>query len=232
LLGVADDVGLCVHQAIKNGAAVLLEGAQGSLLDVDHGTYPYVTSSNTTSGGAATGVGISPMALQAALGVVKAYTTRVGNGPLPTELEEPLHSEVRKLGNEFGATTGRPRRCGWFDGVVVRYAARVNGLTGLAVTKLDVLDTLERLAVCTGYRVDGEVHTEFPADLALLERAEPVYEWFEGWRQPTQHARALSDLPTAARVYLDRIESLCETPITFVSVGTRRDQIIGVHAEV
>jgi adenylosuccinate synthase len=230
LLGIADDVGLHVHRAIKSGAAVLLEGAQGSLLDVDHGTYPFVTSSNTTSGGAATGVGISPMALQAALGVVKAYTTRVGNGPLPTEFAEPLQSQVRSLGNEFGATTGRPRRCGWFDGVVVRYAARVNGLTGLAVTKLDVLDTLEKLAVCTGYRIDGEVHTEFPADLALLERAEPEYEWFDGWHHSTQNARTLSDLPRAARLYLDRIESLCETPIAYVSVGTRRDQIIGVNA--
>ena len=229
LLAIADDVGLLVHRAIKSDAAVLLEGAQGSLLDVDHGTYPFVTSSNTTSGGAATGVGISPLSLQSALGVVKAYTTRVGAGPLPTEFTEPLQTHVRTLGNEFGATTGRPRRCGWFDGVVVRYAARVNGLTGLAVTKLDVLDTLEKLAVCTGYSIDGQVHTEFPADLSLLERAEPVYEWFDGWRQPTQDARALRDLPEAARAYLDRIEALCETPISFVSVGTRRDQIIGVH---
>lgn len=232
LLPIAEDVGLCVHRAIKSGAAVLLEGAQGSLLDIDHGTYPFVTSSNTTVGGAATGVGISPMAITAALGVVKAYTTRVGNGPLPTELEEPLHSEVRKLGNEFGATTGRPRRCGWFDGVVVRYAARVNGLTGLAVTKMDVLDTLPKLAICTGYRVDGEVFTEFPADLDVLERAEPVYEWYEGWKTPTNNARQLADLPSAARRYLDRMEELCETPIAFVSVGTRRDQIIGVHASV
>jgi len=232
LLGIAEDVGLCIHRAIQNGAAVLLEGAQGSMLDIDHGTYPFVTSSNTTVGGAATGVGISPMALQSALGVVKAYTTRVGNGPLPTELEEPLQSHVRALGHEFGATTGRPRRCGWFDGVVVRYAARVNGLTGLAITKLDVLDTLETLAVCTGYDVDGEIQTEFPADLQLLERAVPVYEWFSGWQQSTQDARRLEDLPAAARAYLDRLEALCETPIAFVSVGTRRDQIIGVHASV
>ncbi|MEP6836378.1 MAG: adenylosuccinate synthase [Gemmatimonas sp.] len=228
LLGVADDVGLLIHRAIKSNAAVLLEGAQGSMLDVDHGTYPYVTSSNTTSGGAATGVGISPLSLQSALGVVKAYTTRVGAGPLPTEFEEPLQTSVRTLGNEFGATTGRARRCGWFDGVVVRYAARVNGLTGLAVTKLDVLDTLDKLAVCTGYSIDGETHTEFPADLSLLERAVPVYEWFDGWMEPTSHARALRELPEKARAYLDRIESLCETPISFVSVGTRRDQIIGV----
>lgn len=230
LLGLSDDVGLCVHRAIKNGAAVLLEGAQGSMLDIDHGTYPFVTSSNTTVGGAATGVGISPMSLQCALGVVKAYTTRVGNGPLPTELEEPLQTQVRTLGHEFGATTGRARRCGWFDGVVVRYAARVNGLTGLAITKLDVLDTLAELKVCTGYRINGEVHTEFPADLQLLEHAEPVYETMPGWLESTQDARRLDELPAAARAYLDRLEALCETPISFVSVGTRRDQIIGVHA--
>ena len=232
LLGLADDVGLCVHRAIKTGAAILLEGAQGSMLDIDHGTYPFVTSSNTTVGGAAIGVGISPMSLQAALGVVKAYTTRVGNGPLPTELAEPLQSHVRQLGHEFGATTGRPRRCGWFDGVVVRFAARVNGLTGLAITKLDVLDTLDEVAVCTGYKVGNDVYTEFPADLALLEQAEPVYEWFPGWKQSTQDARTLSDLPAAARAYLDRLEELCETPIAYVSVGTRRDQIIGVRATV
>jgi adenylosuccinate synthase len=232
LLGLADDVGLCVHRAIKTGAAVLLEGAQGSMLDIDHGTYPFVTSSNTTVGGAATGVGISPMSLQCALGVVKAYTTRVGHGPLPTEFAEPLQSQVRTLGHEFGATTGRARRCGWFDGVVVRYAARVNGLTALAITKLDVLDTLDELLVCTGYRINGEVLTEFPADLQLLEHAEPVYETMAGWNQSTQDARKLEDLPAAARAYLDRLEALCETPIAYVSVGTRRDQIIGVHAVV
>jgi len=232
LLALAEDVGLCVHRAIKSGAAVLLEGAQGSMLDIDHGTYPFVTSSNTTVGGAATGVGISPMALQCALGVVKAYTTRVGHGPLPTEFAEPLQTQVRTLGHEFGATTGRARRCGWFDGVVVRYAARVNGLTALAITKLDVLDTLDELMVCTGYRMNGEVHTEFPADLQLLEHAEPVYETMPGWNQSTQDARKLEDLPTAARAYLDRLEQLCETPIAYVSVGTRRDQIIGVHAVV
>ena len=232
LLGLAEDVGLCVHRAIKNGAAVLLEGAQGSMLDIDHGTYPFVTSSNTTVGGAATGVGISPMSLQCALGVVKAYTTRVGHGPLPTEFAEPLQTQVRTLGHEFGATTGRARRCGWFDGVVVRYAARVNGLTALAITKLDVLDTLDELLVCTGYRINGDVHTEFPADLQLLEHAEPVYETMSGWNQSTQDARKLGDLPAAARAYLDRLEALCETPIAYVSVGTRRDQIIGVHAVV
>jgi adenylosuccinate synthase len=228
LLALAEDVGLAVHRAILSGATVLLEGAQGSLLDIDHGTYPFVTSSNTTSGGAAIGAGIAPTRIDGVLGVVKAYTTRVGNGPLPTEVEEPLQSELRRLGNEFGATTGRARRCGWFDGVVVRYAARVNGLSGLAVTKLDVLDTLDRVAICTGYMVDDVLHTEFPGDIDALERVVPQYEWYDGWKSSTANARALGDLPTSARRYLDRIEALVETPIAYVSVGTRRDQIIGL----
>ncbi|HET7551639.1 MAG TPA: adenylosuccinate synthase [Gemmatimonadaceae bacterium] len=227
LLPLAEDVGLAVHRAQRAGAAVLLEGAQGSLLDVDHGTYPFVTSSSTTSGGAATGVGIGPGTIDAVLGVVKAYTTRVGNGPLPTELDEPLASKVRELGHEFGATTGRARRCGWFDAVVVRYAARVNGLTGLAVTKLDVLDTLDRVAICTGYEVDGEPVDEFPGDLVELERVVPRYEWFEGWQSSTAGARKLEELPTAARRYMERIQELADTPVVYVSVGTRRDQIVG-----
>jgi adenylosuccinate synthase len=228
LLPLAEDVGLLIHRARGAGAAVLLEGAQGSLLDVDHGTYPFVTSSNTTSGGAAVGVGIAPTAIDAVLGVVKAYTTRVGNGPLPTELDEPLAERMRELGNEYGATTGRPRRCGWFDAVVVRYAARVNGLTGLAVTKLDVLDTFDRIAICSGYAFDGEMHTEFPGDVAALEKLEPRYEWLDGWERSTADARRLEDLPREARRYLDRLRELVETPITYVSVGTRRDQIIGL----
>jgi adenylosuccinate synthase len=231
LLPLADDVGLAVHRACLAGSAVLLEGAQGSLLDVDHGTYPFVTSSNTTSGGAAVGAGIAPTAIDAVLGVVKAYTTRVGNGPLPTEFDEPLASVVRRLGNEFGATTGRPRRCGWFDAVVVRYAARVNGLTGLAMTKLDVLDTLDRIAICTGYEAAGDRYTEFPGDLVALEMVQPFYEWFDGWRRDTAEARRLSDLPAEARRYLDRIEELAETPIAYVSVGTQRDQIIEIGRE-
>jgi len=228
LLPLAEDVGLSVHRACVAGAAVLLEGAQGSLLDVDHGTYPYVTSSSTTSGGAATGAGIAPTAIHAVLGIVKAYTTRVGNGPLPTELDEPLASLVQALGKEFGATTGRPRRCGWFDAVVVRYAARVNGLSGLAVTKLDVLDTLDRLAICTGYERGGDVFEEFPGDLVALEGVVPRYEWFDGWKQSTAAVRTLEALPAQARRYLDRIEELAATPISYVSVGTRRDQIIGL----
>lgn len=228
LLALADDVGLAVHRAMKSGASVLLEGAQGSMLDVDHGTYPFVTSSSTTSGGAAIGTGIAPTAIDAVLGVVKAYTTRVGHGPLPTEFDEPLQTQVRTLGNEFGATTGRARRCGWFDAVVVRYAARVNGLTDIAMTKLDVLDTLPKIALCTGYEIGGEVHTEFPGDISLLEKAVPVNEWFDGWEKLTCDARRMSDLPKGARRYLDRIEELVDTRISFVSVGTRRDQIIGL----
>jgi adenylosuccinate synthase len=228
LLPLADDVGLTVHRAVKAKAAVLLEGAQGSLLDIDHGTYPFVTSSNTTAGGATIGVGVGPTAIDRVLGVVKAYTTRVGNGPLPTELAEPLQSEVRALGNEFGATTGRARRCGWFDALVVKYATRVNGLSDLAVTKLDVLDTLPELLLCTGYEIDGDMYEEFPSDLLALEKVKPRYERFEGWKQSTASARSLAELPKAARAYLDRIEALCEAPITYVSVGTRRDQIIGL----
>ena len=228
LLPLAEDVSLTIHRAIKADASVLLEGAQGSLLDIDHGTYPFVTSSNTTAGGASIGVGIGPTAVDRVLGVVKAYTTRVGNGPLPTEFAEPLQTQVRTLGNEFGATTGRARRCGWFDALVVKYATRVNGLSDLAVTKLDVLDTLEYLDICIGYEIDGDVHDEFPSDLLALERAVPKYERFAGWKHSTANARTLGDLPSAARAYLDRIESLVEAPITYVSVGTRRDQIIGL----
>jgi adenylosuccinate synthase len=219
---------LMLDRARRGQAAILLEGAQGSLLDVDHGTYPFVTSSNTTSGGAAVGVGIAPTALDAVLGVVKAYTTRVGHGPLPTEMEPEFAERVRQLGNEFGATTGRARRCGWFDAVVVKYATRVNGLTDLAVTKLDVLDTLDTLGICTGYKVGTETYEEFPGEVTLLDRCEPVYEWFDGWKQSTADARKIADLPAAARTYLDRIEEVSETKVSYVSVGTKRDQIIEV----
>jgi adenylosuccinate synthase len=228
LLPLAEDVGLMIYRAMKSGASILLEGAQGSLLDVDHGTYPFVTSSSTTSGGAATGVGIPPTSIDAVLGVVKAYTTRVGTGPLPTEMDDAMAEHVRALGNEFGATTGRARRCGWFDAIVVRYATRVNGLTDVAVTKLDVLDTLDRLAICTGYEYDGDLHTEFPGDITALEKIVPRYEWLDGWKRSTGDVRKLEDLPNAARAYLDRLEELIDTRVTYVSVGTRRDQIIGL----
>ncbi|MEO8090677.1 MAG: adenylosuccinate synthase [Gemmatimonadales bacterium] len=228
LVGLAADTGLMVHRAIRAGRRVLLEGAQGALLDVDHGTYPYVTSSNTTAGGAAVGAGIGPTAVNGVLGVVKAYTTRVGNGPLPTEAESPSGGQLRELGGEFGAVTGRPRRCGWFDATVVRYAARVNGLTGLAVTKLDVLDSFAEIPVGIAYQLDGERCEEMPAEVEALGRVRPTYELLPGWQQPTGAARRLEDLPSAARAYLDRLEVLSGVPVRYVSVGTRRDQIIEV----
>jgi adenylosuccinate synthase len=228
LLPLAADAGLIVHRAIREGRRVLLEGAQGALLDVDHGTYPYVTSSNTTAGGAAVGSGIGPTGINGVLGVVKAYTTRVGNGPLPTEAAQPYGERLRELGGEFGAVTGRPRRCGWFDATVVRYAARVNGLTGLAVTKLDVLDSFAEIPVGVMYRLDGETCAEIPAEAEALGRVQPVYEVHPGWQQPTGGARRLADLPAGARAYLDRLEALSGVPVRYVSVGTRRDQIIEV----
>jgi adenylosuccinate synthase len=228
LLPLTRDTGLMVHRAIREGKRVLLEGAQGALLDVDHGTYPFVTSSNTTAGGAAVGAGVGPTAIHGVLGVVKAYTTRVGNGPLPTEADSPFGERLRELGGEFGAVTGRPRRCGWFDATVVRYAARVNGLTGLAVTKLDVLDSFAEIPVGVAYNLDGESCEEMPADVDALSRVQPIYESHRGWEHPTGGARRLADLPSAARAYLDRLEELSGVPVRYVSVGTRRDQIIEV----
>jgi adenylosuccinate synthase len=228
LLPLAADTGLLVHRAVKARQRVLLEGAQGALLDVDHGTYPFVTSSNTTAGGATVGAGIGPTAVDGVLGVVKAYTTRVGNGPLPTEAEPVLEERLRQLGGEFGATTGRARRCGWFDANVVRYAARVNGLTGLAVTKLDVLDSFEEIPVGVAYQLDGDACEELPSDVDSLARVQPRFERLRGWNTSTGGARRLADLPGAARAYLDRLEELSGVPIRYVSVGTRRDQIIAV----
>jgi adenylosuccinate synthase len=228
LLELAVDVGLEVDRALERGERVLLEGAQGTALDLDHGTYPFVTSSNTTAAAAATGIGVGPTRIDTVLGVVKAYTTRVGNGPLPTGFDPEMDEHMRQLGGEFGATTGRPRRCGWFDAVLARYASRVNGLTGLAVTKLDVLDTLPEIAICTGYRTAHGVTEEFPADTWGLETAEPILETHPGWESPTSGARSLDELPARARSYLDRIQELTRAPIRMVSVGTRRSQIIHV----
>jgi adenylosuccinate synthase len=228
LLSLATDVGLEIHQALRAGKEVLLEGAQGTALDIDHGTYPFVTSSTTTAGAAASGAGIAPTALHRILGVLKAYTTRVGNGPLPTAFSPEMDERVRMLGSEFGATTGRPRRCGWFDGVLARYSARINGLTGLAVTKLDVLDTLPELSIATAYRTpEGEV-SEFPAETGILGEVEPVYETVPGWQESTADVREYSELPPKARAYLERIEEITSTPIEMIGVGTRRKQIIRV----
>lgn len=229
LLSLATDTGPEISRALKDGRRVLLEGAQGTALDLDHGTYPFVTSSNTTAAAAATGTGIGPTAIDSVVGVVKAYTTRVGEGPLPSAFEPEMDAHVRKLGGEFGATTGRPRRCGWFDSVLTRHAAQVNGLTGLAVTKLDVLDTLPELQLATAYRLpDGTVTERFPADTWSLGELEPVYETLPGWHASTGDVRRLEDLPRNARAYLDRIVELTGAPVQWVSVGTRRSQIIPV----
>ncbi|MCL7927707.1 MAG: adenylosuccinate synthase [marine benthic group bacterium] len=228
ILPLAGDSGATLLKELNDDGRVLLEGAQGSLLDVDHGTYPYVTSSNTTAGAAAAGVGIGPTLIDGVLGVVKAYTTRVGNGPLPTELQGDEADLLRRLGAEFGATTGRPRRPGWYDGAVVRHAAAVNGLTALAVTKLDVLDTFEELKLGTGYTLDGGQLETFPDRAPDLGRVEPVYETTAGWGSDTTGARSWEDLPGAARTYLERIEANAEVPIRYVSVGSARDQIVRV----
>ncbi|HUP18747.1 MAG TPA: adenylosuccinate synthase [Gemmatimonadota bacterium] len=230
LLARSADVSARVAALLAGGRRILLEGAQGSQLDIDHGTYPYVTSSNTTAGGAVTGMGIGPKYIDEIVGVVKAYTTRVGNGPLPTEVPSPLQETLREAGGEYGATTGRPRRCGWFDAVVVRYAARVNSLTELAVTKLDVLDGFDPIRLCVGYRASeadggGEL-SEFPAHLPLLDRCEPVYEEHPGWGVRTSDARSWDDLPAGARSYIERIEALVGVPVTLVSVGQGREQIL------
>jgi len=228
LLGMATDTGEEIRAKLGDGGRVLLEGAQGSLLDVDHGTYPYVTSSNTTAGGAAVGVGIGPTLIDEVLGVVKAYTTRVGNGPLPTELEGSAAEHLRNLGGEFGATTGRPRRPGWFDGVVVRHAAAVNGLTALAVTKLDVLDTFDEIELGVGYELDGSRRPTLPPRTEDLERVRPVYETLPGWMSSTEECRTWDALPEAARSYLARVQAISGVPVRYVSVGSTRSQIVPV----
>ncbi len=217
-----------VNAMIKAGKNILCEGAQGALLDIDHGTYPFVTSSSTISGGACTGTGIAPQSIRDCWGVIKAYTTRVGEGPFPTELFDEFGEKLRQVGREFGATTGRPRRCGWFDAVASRYACLVDGINKLAVTKLDVLDDLEQIAICVGYDLNGKVTREFPASVTDLERILPVYEWLPGWKQNTSSARNWLDLPENARNYLKRMAELVESNIAIVSVGPRRDQTFRV----
>jgi adenylosuccinate synthase len=220
------DTSLLLHRLIESGRSVLFEGAQGTMLDLDHGTYPYITSSSTTSGGAATGTGVPPTRIHGALGVAKAYTTRVGSGPLPTEMTGRVAEEIRTRGNEYGATTGRPRRCGWFDAVVLRYAVRINGLDTVALTKLDVLDQSETIKICTGYRYQGDVLSEFPEEEVVLGAAEPVYEELSGWMTPTTGAKNEVDLPAKARQYLARLEELIGVPFCMVSTGAQRDETI------
>ena len=223
------DTSRMLNDAMAEGQSILFEGAQGAMLDIDHGTFPYVTSSNATIGGICTGLGIGPSAIEGVLGISKAYTTRVGEGPFPTELEGTLGERLRESGKEYGASTGRPRRCGWFDAVCVRYAVRVNGIEGLAITKLDVLDQFNELKVCTAYRCGNEVLTSPPADVARLAACIPMYETFPGWvgMGPTAGVRLEDGLPHAAREYLSRLEELCGVPISIISTGSdRKDTIV------
>ena len=220
------DTTVYLDDAIKAGKKILFEGAQGTLLDVDHGTYPFVTSSNTVAGQAATGSGVGPSRIDAVLGVVKAYATRVGEGPFPTELDDADGENLRKVGGEFGATTGRPRRCGWFDAVAAKYAARVNGLDGLVITKLDVLDELKEIKICTGYKIDGKEITDFPSSSYALSKVEPVYESHEGWLSPTSGIEDFDKLPEKAKAYINRMEELTGVKPYIVSVGAARKEAI------
>ncbi len=232
-LGFADrlrkycaDTSLIIHNALKAGKNVLFEGAQGTLLDLDHGTYPYVTSSHPIAGAACIGAGLGPTQISKVLGVVKAYTTRVGEGPFPTELNDEVGKHLGTVGFEFGTTTGRPRRCGWFDAVITKYTVRTSGLTSMAVTKLDVLTGLKTLKICTGYRWGNEIITEFPSNLKVLAQCEPIYEEMPGWSEDITSATKIEDLPVAAQNYLKRISELSEAPVSILGVGTRRSQTI------
>jgi adenylosuccinate synthase len=222
----AADISLFLARSMQEGKAVLFEGAQATLLDIDHGTYPFVTSSNASVGGVCTGLGVPPRAIGGVLGVAKAYTTRVGEGPLPTELSGPLAERLREGGQEYGASTGRPRRCGWFDAVVVRYSVRINGLDALALTKLDVLDGLPEIQLCTGYQTSNGTLSEFPADLRALAAAAPVYETLPGWSTPTKGATKIDQLPPEARRYIDRLEAVSGVPCAIISTGSDRAETI------
>jgi adenylosuccinate synthase len=219
---------LFLHEEIQKGKQILFEGAQGALLDLDHGTYPYVTASNTVAGNVCAGSGIGPTMIDSVMGVAKAYTTRVGEGPFPTELQDPLGEKLRERGGEYGATTGRPRRCGWFDAVVVNHAIRINGIQKVAITKLDVLNDFDKIKVCVGYRVDGKVIGHVPSDLERLKSCQPVYEELDGWMTEIKGARKFPNLPKNARHYIRRIEELTHTKITMISVGSERNETVEV----
>ena len=220
------DTGLVLGKALDRGDTVLLEGAQGSLLDVDHGTYPFVTSSSPTAGGASVGSGIGPTRITKVIGIVKAYTTRVGSGPFPTELLDEQGEWLRKTGGEYGVTTGRPRRTGWFDAVIARYATRVNGVTDYFVTKLDVLSNLDKVPVCVAYEVDGKRYDDIPMTQTDFHHAQPIYEYLDGWWEDISQARSFEDLPKAAKAYIKTIEELAGAPVSAVGVGPRRDQTL------
>jgi adenylosuccinate synthase len=222
----AADASIFLSNQIAKGARILFEGAQGTLLDVDHGTYPFVTSSNCVAANAAVGAGLGPTAIDKVMGISKAYATRVGGGPFPTELTDELGERLRSQGDEFGATTGRPRRCGWLDAVVLRYALRVNGLWGLALTKLDVLSGLKTLSVCSSYELDGQKVTDLPGDPDDLDRAKPNYETLPGWDESLAGVRTFDELPANAKRYVHHVEELCGIPVVCVSVGADRGETI------
>ena len=224
--GYATDVSIWLHRALQQGKSLLFEGAQGTMLDVDHGTYPFVTSSNTVAGNAVVGCGLGPTAVDYVLGISKAYSTRVGGGPYPTELKDETGERLRKVGGEYGATTGRPRRTGWFDALAMRYAARVNGLNGIAMTKLDVLTGFDTVKIAVAYRADGKTLDEMPSDPELLERCTPVYEELPGWTEKLEHLRTWDDLPPNARAYVKRVEELVGVEVIGVSVGADRGETI------
>lgn len=226
ILKYVGDTHVLLRDEIEKKKKVLCEGAQGTMLDVDHGTYPFVTSSNSTSGGASTGLGIPPTQIDRVVGVIKAYTTRVGEGPFPTELHDDYGEKLRKEGHEFGSTTGRPRRCGWFDAVVARYAISLNGIDAMAITKLDVLDRFDTLKVCTGYKYKGNTFKEMPADLDILENGEPVYTDFEGWNQSTVEAENFDQLPDKAKFYIDGLQNILGVGFLMISTGPARNQTI------
>ncbi|MBI3995485.1 MAG: adenylosuccinate synthase [Nitrospirae bacterium] len=226
LEGYISDTAPIINQWLDEDKRILFEGAQGTHLDVDHGTYPFVTSSNATAGGACTGTGVGPTRITAAVGVVKAYTTRVGSGPFPSELKDQVGVQLQERGHEFGATTGRPRRCGWFDAVLVRYAVRINGLAGVAVTKLDVLDGCDEIKICVGYRCRGKTLQEIPSGLTAQEACEPIYETMEGWRSATTGMKSYEQLPVRAKNYLSRIEELMGCRVFLISTGTRREEAV------
>jgi len=223
------DASLFIDEAIRKRRNILFEGAQGTLLDLDHGTYPYVTSSNPVAGGACIGAGVGPTVIDRVIGVAKAYTTRVGEGPFPTELKDEMGKLLCDRGAEFGTTTGRQRRCGWFDGVIGRYAVRINGLDCLAITKLDVLDALEEIKVCIAYEIDGQVVRHFPTNARAFARAKPIYETLPGWGKDTSNCKTLADLPPAAKNYLTFLADLMEIPIAIISLGANRGQTIIVE---
>ena len=226
LAALVADVPHALYEANRAGKNLLFEGAQGTLLDIDHGTYPYVTSSNCVAGAACAGAGIGPHLLHYVLGITKAYTTRVGSGPFPTELNDCTGELLRERGAEFGATTGRPRRCGWFDAAALRRSIQINGVSGLCVTKLDVLDGMDEVKVCTGYLMDGKLHELLPAGADDTERCRPVYEDLPGWRESTVGIREFEKLPARARQYLERIQDICQVPVDMISTGADRDQTI------